>query len=97
MDVTSTNFKDFISKGKVVIDFWAPWCGPCRALGPIIEEVCKNNNVKLGKVNVDEEMELAEQFNVQSIPFVVKFIDGEVVDYFIGLKNEQAVEEFINR
>ena len=97
MDITSTNFKEFISKGKVVIDFWAPWCGPCRALGPIIEEVCKNNNVKLGKVNVDEEMELAEQFNVQSIPYVVKFIDGEVVDYFIGLKNEQAVEEFINR
>lgn len=97
MDVTNANFKEFISKGKVVIDFWAPWCGPCRALGPIIEEVCKNNNVKLGKVNVDEEMELAMQFNVQSIPYVVKFIDGEVVDYFIGLKNEAAVEEFINK
>ena len=97
MDVTNANFKEFISKGKVIIDFWAPWCGPCRALGPIIEEVCKNNNVKLGKVNVDEEMELAMQFNVQSIPYVVKFIDGEVVDYFIGLKNEAAVEEFINK
>ena len=97
MDVTNANFKEFISKGKVIIDFWAPWCGPCRALGPIIEEVCKNNNVKLGKVNVDEEMDLAMQFNVQSIPYVVKFIDGEVVDYFIGLKNEAAVEEFINK
>ena len=97
MDVTNANFKEFISKGKVVIDFWAPWCGPCRALGPIIEEVCKNNNVKLGKVNVDEEMELAMQFNVQSIPYVVKFIDGEVVDYFIGLKNKAAVEEFVNK
>ena len=97
MDVTSKNFKEFVKEGKVIIDFWAPWCGPCRALGPIIEEVCKNNNVKLGKVNVDEEMELAEQFNVQSIPYVVKFIDGEVVDYFIGLKGEAQVEEFIRK
>lgn len=97
MDVTNANFKEFISNGKVIIDFWAPWCGPCRALGPIIEEVCKNNNVKLGKVNVDEEMDLAMQFNVQSIPYVVKFIDGEVVDYFIGLKNEAAIEEFVNK
>ena len=95
MDVTSKNFKEFIKEGKVIIDFWAPWCGPCRALGPIIEEVCEANGVKLGKVNVDEEMELAEQFNVQSIPFVVKFVDGEVVDTFLGLRPKSAVEEFV--
>ena len=97
MEVTNANFKEFISKGKVIIDFWAPWCGPCRALGPIIEEVCQNNNVKLGKVNVDNEMELAELFRIQSIPYVVKFVDGEVVDHFIGLKGEKDVEEFVVR
>lgn len=95
MEVTNKNFKEFISKGKVIVDFWAPWCGPCRALGPMIEEVCDSLNVKLGKVNVDEEMELAELFNVQSIPFVVKFIDGEVVDSFVGLRPKTAIEEFV--
>ena len=95
MEVTSKNFKEFIKEGKVIIDFWAPWCGPCRALGPMIEEVCEAYNVKLGKVNVDEEMELAELFNIQSIPYVVKFIDGEIVDQFIGLKPKSAIEEFI--
>ena len=97
MEVTSANFKEFIKSGKVIIDFWAPWCGPCRALGPIIEEVCKNNNVKLGKVNVDEEMELAELFQIQSIPLVVKFVDGRVVDNFLGLKPKSAIEEFVKK
>ncbi len=95
MEVTSKNFKEFIKDGKVIIDFWAPWCGPCRALGPMIEEVCEAYNVKLGKVNVDEEMELAELFRIQSIPYVVKFIDGEIVDQFIGLKPKSAIEEFV--
>ncbi len=95
MEVTSKNFKEFIKEGKVIIDFWAPWCGPCKALGPMIEEVCETNGVKLGKVNVDDEMELAELFNVQSIPYVVKFIDGEIVDQFIGLRPKSAIEEFI--
>ena len=97
MDVTSKNFKEFIKDGKVIIDFWAPWCGPCRALGPIIEEVCEENSVKLGKVNVDEEMELAELFRIQSIPYVVKFVDGDVVDQFLGLKPKSAVEEFVKK
>ncbi len=95
MEVTSKNFKEFIKEGKVIIDFWAPWCGPCKALGPMIEEVCEAYNVKLGKVNVDEEMELAELFRIQSIPYVVKFIDGEIVDQFIGLKPKSAIEEFV--
>ena len=61
----------------------------------MIEEVCEAKGIKLGKVNVDDEMDLAEEFNVQSIPFVVKFVDGQVVDSFVGLKPKSAIEEFV--
>ena len=97
MELTSKNFSEFVKEGKVIVDFWAPWCGPCRALGPIIEAVCEKENVKLGKVNVDDEMDLAELFKVQSIPLVVKFVDGKVVDHFLGLKGEDAVREFVSK
>ena len=97
MELTSKNFKEFTESGTVIVDFWAPWCGPCRALGPIIEEVCKENNIKLGKVNVDEEAELAELFQIQSIPLVVKFKAGKVVDHFLGLRPKDAVLEFVTK
>lgn len=94
--VTKDNFEKFIKDNKVVvIDFWADWCNPCLALGPIIERVAtKYPNVCFGKVNVDEEPGLATMFEVSSIPYVVKIVDGKVIDEFVGLRPESFVEEF---
>lgn len=95
MEITKETFKSFISKGTVIIDFWAPWCAPCRALSPMLEEICEKKNIKLGKINVDSEFELASLFHVQSIPYVLKFIDGEVVDQFIGLRDYDSIMDFV--
>lgn len=97
--VTQENFKNIIEENKkVILDFWAPWCNPCMALGPIMEEVNKNYpDVVFGKINVDEEEELAQAFKVYSIPYVVKFVDGKMVDQFVGLHDEVFVEGFFEK
>lgn len=98
-EINKKNFNEILEKNEVVIiDFWAPWCGPCRALGPVIEEVSENHpNVYFGKVNVDNEEELASLFRVSSIPLVVKIKDHKVVDSFVGLKDRKFIEEFFGK
>ena len=99
LEINKNNFKEIIENNEVVIiDFWAPWCGPCRALGPMIEEISVNHpNVIFGKVNVDNEEELAELFRVSSIPLVVKIKNKKVVDSFVGLKDRKFVEDFFGK
>ena len=91
--------KEIIENNEtVIIDFWAPWCGPCRALGPMIEEISENHqDVYFGKVNVDNEEELASAFRVTSIPLVVKIRNKKVVDSFVGIKDRKFVEEFFSK
>jgi putative thioredoxin len=86
-------------KQPVIVDFWAPWCGPCKQLGPTIEKVVRNANgkVKLVKINVDENQQLAGQMRVQSIPAVFAFVDGQPVDGFMGALPESQIKQFVDR
>jgi putative thioredoxin len=102
IDVTDANFQtEVLDKSKevpVVVDLWAPWCGPCKTLGPIIEKVIDDTGGKvvLAKVNVDENPGLSQAFKVQSIPAVYALKDGAVVDGFMGSYPEHAVKEFVD-
>ena len=87
INITKDNFEEKVlnADGKVLLDFWATWCGPCRMIAPIVEEIAAENpGITVGKINVDEEMELAVKFGVVSIPMLVVLENGQVVNKSVG-------------
>jgi len=94
IDINKNNFHEEVlgSEKPVLLDFWAPWCGPCRKVVPLVEEIARERpDIKVGKVNVDEEFELASRFRVMSIPTLVVIRDGKVVNQAMGARPKHAI------
>lgn len=89
------NFDEEIKEGKVLVDFYADWCGPCKMLGMVLEEIAKEKNIKILKVNVDQHEALASRFRVMSIPYLVLFVDGNETKHNLGFLSKEDLIKFI--
>lgn len=96
IEATKETFVEEInSEEKVLVDFWAPWCGPCKMLSGTLEQIQKETNIKIVKVNVDEESELASTYNIRSLPTLILFKNGEMVNQIVGAVSKNKILEML--
>jgi thioredoxin 1 len=100
VEITDNNFNDQVlsSQEPVLVDFWAPWCGPCRMIAPLVEELAGENrgSIKVGKVNIDDNPSAAQNYGVSSIPTLMIFKGGEVVERFVGVQPKNRLQQAID-
>jgi len=96
--ITDSTFQDFTSSGVSLVDVWAPWCGPCRAIGPIVEELSNEyDNVRIGKLDADENIETVKSLGIRGIPTILIYKDGEMVEKHIGGASKIQLKELIDK